>query len=201
MSVHVCACTHVQGLVLFFYHVGPGDWTQIFKLGSKHPHSSSHLISPLTVLKKASASSLWILPSLGGKWSLELTVSQQSPNGVSQEMGRLRSFPLNSSHLSIFLSRNTGKQINPTVYLLCLRARWLLALTACYWKVLQEELSFNDWHWDWGVAQLEVCLPSIHITRLPPPGLCKPGEMVHACNLSASEMGNFKVIVGCIWRG
>lgn len=49
------------------------------------------------------------------------------------------------------------------------------------------------------MAQLEVSLLlSTHKTGLLSPGLCKPGEMVHACNPGTREMENFKVTGGRI---
>lgn len=163
MSVRVCACTHVQ------------EWVVGIELrpSSMAAGALTHqAIAPacLQFFKKAFSWSPWISPSLRG--GFPVTVSQQSPyhpcsDGVNQVMDSLRSLPLNSPRLSFFLSRNIGKQINTTA-LLQLAVCWDL-LTVCHWKVLQGELSSNYWHWDWGVAQLEVRLPSMHRTRLPSP--------------------------------
>lgn len=40
---------HLWGSNLSFYHVGLGDWTQVIKLGSKHPYPLSQLVGPKSV--------------------------------------------------------------------------------------------------------------------------------------------------------
>jgi hypothetical protein len=48
----VCMCVHaiihveVSGSLFSFHHVGPGNWTQVIRHGSKHLYLLSHLVGP-----------------------------------------------------------------------------------------------------------------------------------------------------------